>query len=119
MSANQHGPFNSHSLQGIATDSTNWNSMNGVTGVLVFNYRRFCQTLEGGVESVDELLARLRHDPRHHDILVITDAPVPNRIFSSWHMRAFAVEAESDSRFDRRGRLHLARVDPHRWFWGT
>ena len=80
------------------------NALDGITGLLVFNGERFCQTIEGAPAAINDLLARLDRDPRHADVEVIDDTEVEARRFRSWDMQLLAVPGE------RQAALNLARV---------
>jgi hypothetical protein len=112
-------PFNSEELHALSTESSRHNALNGITGMLVFNGRRFCQTIEGGVDAVDHLLARLRCDPRHKSLIVASDDIIDVRRFGSWRMRALYLMSENASDIEPHVREHLETVDPHRWFWAA
>lgn len=79
------------------------NALDGITGLLVFNGRRFCQTVEGSSDALDHLLGRLKQDPRHDSIQVIEDQPIDARRFRSWDMQLLSVPA------DREEALEVAR----------
>ena len=80
------------------------NALDGITGLLVFNRERFCQTIEGAPAAIDDLLARLHRDTRHFDIQVIDDGAIETRRFRSWDMQLLTVPD------DREAALDLARV---------
>jgi hypothetical protein len=57
-----------------------------ITGALVFTERHFAQYFEGPRASVDELMASIRRDPRHHDIDVVLERELAARRFAAWAM---------------------------------
>jgi hypothetical protein len=57
-----------------------------VTGMLLFKDGNFMQVLEGEAETVDALYQRIKRDPRHHQILLISRRPVESRNFGEWEM---------------------------------
>ena len=67
------------------------NALDGITGLLVFNGARFCQTIEGAPEAIDNLLERLARDPRHSEIEIVSDEPIDRRCFRSWDMQFLSV----------------------------
>jgi hypothetical protein len=73
------------------------NALDGITGLLVFNGERFCQTIEGSREAIDSLMERLRRDLRHEDVRVLADEAVNERRFRSWDMQLLAVPDERDA----------------------
>ena len=80
------------------------NALDGITGLLVFNGERFCQTVEGAPAAIDDLLKRLHRDPRHTEIEVVDDEVIEVRRFRSWDMQLLAMPD------DREAALDLARV---------
>lgn len=62
------------------------NALDGVTGVLVYNGRHFLQIIEGAESAIDELLERLRNDPRHSNIRICDQRFVEARSFPNWSM---------------------------------
>jgi len=62
------------------------NLLVGVTGVLLFSAGCFAQVLEGASEDVELVFERVRKDPRHRDITVIQEGPIPARSFGDWWM---------------------------------
>lgn len=62
------------------------NRRDSLTGVLLSHGGRFLQVLEGPRGDVDRLLRRLRQDPRHRNIRVVSDEPASERRFGDWAM---------------------------------
>ena len=69
------------------------NALEGVTGLLIFNGTHFLQIIEGAPEAIDDLLDRLRRDPRHSGVEVRDDGAVDNRSFPDWSMELVRVSA--------------------------
>lgn len=63
------------------------NALDGITGLLLFDGARFLQIIEGADVAIDDLMARLRRDARHHDIIVRDEREVEERSFPDWSMR--------------------------------
>ena len=70
----------------------------GVTGVLCYcaNADIFLQVLEGGRNAVSGLYNKIAHDPRHHDIALLSYEEIGERSFSSWSM----------------GQVNMSRLNP-------
>lgn len=68
------------------------NPLNGVSGVLIFNGVAFLQILEGGPDAVDGLVRRLASDPRHSNMSVRDEGPIPARLFPNWSMAYLRLE---------------------------
>ena len=62
------------------------NRRDGLTGVLMRHGGRFMQAIEGRRADVDRLMDRLRADPRHTNIRLLSDLDVPERLFHDWPM---------------------------------
>ena len=73
-----------------------WNTQNGVTGVLCEGQGVFLQALEGVRGSVTALYARIAADPRHRDLELIHCESISERRYGKWSM----------------ARVNLSDVDP-------
>lgn len=73
-------------LAEILGESERNNRRDGVTGVLMRHGGRFLQAIEGRRADVDRLMDRLRADPRHENIRLLSDLDVPFRLFRDWPM---------------------------------
>ncbi|HEY1072904.1 BLUF domain-containing protein [Brevundimonas sp.] len=62
------------------------NRRDGLTGVLMRHGGRFMQAIEGRRIDVDRLMDRLRADPRHENIRLLSDQDAPVRLFREWPM---------------------------------
>jgi len=70
------------------------NVQRGVTGLLVFDGYRFCQHFEGPRDAIVRLMDRITDDPRHTDIRVVYEGPLPERRYPRFEMGL--VDAEED-----------------------
>jgi hypothetical protein len=69
------------------------NPVLGITGLLVFGSGVFFQWLEGPSDNVARLMAMLCADPRHDDIVVLTETDeVHERVFPDWDMERVTSE---------------------------
>jgi methanogenic corrinoid protein MtbC1 len=59
----------------------------GLTGVLVYDRGAYFQWLEGPSESLQRVWASILRDPRHHQITVLREEPLSDRVFRGWDMR--------------------------------
>ncbi len=80
-------PLTSMDLARIAAASRRNNALDGVTGVLVSDGDHIVQIVEGVPTAIDELMRRIRNDPRHSDVEVLYDRPTDRRLFADWNMR--------------------------------
>ena len=62
------------------------NALEGITGLLVFNGTHFLQIVEGAPQAIDDLLGRLRRDPRHQALEVRDERMIDGRFFGDWSM---------------------------------
>jgi hypothetical protein len=69
----------------LAASVTN-NLQQHVTGMLLYSQGSFLQVLEGEESDVDETMARITSDPRHHSINVLTKSTIAAREFDNWSM---------------------------------
>ena len=64
-----------------------------VTGLLLYDGRRFLQALEGEAAMVNETYRRIKADPRHRAIVLLSANEVGTRAFGDWAMAAQQVSA--------------------------
>ena len=80
-------------VQRILVSARRSNARNGVTGLLVFGSGIFFQWLEGPRDRVLALMALLRTDKRHEDIVQLTETEeVRERLFPGWDMERVSGE---------------------------
>jgi hypothetical protein len=79
-------PFPDDQLDKILEQSRRNNGKLGITGLLLFKDGNFMQFLEGPKDSVLELLAKIKVDPRHHGLMVLSQQEHAQREFVSWAM---------------------------------
>ena len=79
-------PITPELLEAILVASRRNNARNAVSGLLVAGTRRFLQALEGPEQAVLDTYARIRHDQRHHALVLLTDRSVGERAFGDWSM---------------------------------
>ncbi|MDW4498509.1 BLUF domain-containing protein [Sulfitobacter sp. D35] len=70
------------------------NLADGITGMLLYKDGSFMQALEGPRDVVFNTYARIVEDPRHKDVFLLLDRPVPQRNFDGWAMGFRTVAAE-------------------------
>jgi Sensors of blue-light using FAD len=74
-------------VQRIIASARRWNPVHGVTGMLVFGSGIFFQWLEGPRDNVTSLMALLRTDRRHENIIELSEVEeVRERLFPDWDM---------------------------------
>ena len=79
-------------LEDIHRIARDLNALDGISGLLVFNGTRFLQVIEGSEAAVDDLVERLRRDPRHTGFEVRDERSIERRSFPDWSMELVRVE---------------------------
>ncbi len=62
------------------------NARDDVSGLLLFNSRRFLQVLEGPQEALHRIYDRIGKDPRHRAVVKLREGPIETREFGNWAM---------------------------------
>lgn len=70
------------------------NAKLGLTGMLLYAEGSFFQVLEGEVDVVDALYAKIERDKRHAHVTLIIREPLPKRHFDAWTMGFYKVSRE-------------------------
>jgi hypothetical protein len=96
-------------IPGILRQAVARNGVEGITGLLYTEENVFLQAIEGPVQSMAELLARLHGDHRHRDLRILVDRPIEHREFGDWTM-IHRDRREASDAFDDRLRVLLAGV---------
>jgi hypothetical protein len=83
----------SSDLEDIHRTARDRNALDGVTGLLVFNGTHFLQIIEGSEKAIEDLIERLRKDPRHSGFEIRDRRKVEARSFPDWSMELVRVKA--------------------------
>jgi hypothetical protein len=79
--------FDADELLALLVSARAENLKRDITGLLLYHDRVFIQLLEGDKRDVEEVLARVRRDPRHSGMIVLLAELSPfGRIFPEWKM---------------------------------
>jgi hypothetical protein len=71
----------------IVESAQRHNLAHGITGVLIFNRGVFFQWIEGPIDQVQRLIANLHGDPRHYDIVSLSQSEDRReRLYPNWEM---------------------------------
>ena len=84
--------FDAGQLEDIHRVARDLNALDGISGLLVFNGTRFLQVIEGSEAAVNDLVERLRRDPRHTGFEVRDERSIERRSFPDWSMELVQVE---------------------------
>lgn len=79
-------PMSAESLLELLQWCLKANTSLGVTGMLLYGNQTFLQTLEGEESVVDDLVEKIRQDPRHTDLQVLSRRPIEHRQYADWSM---------------------------------
>jgi len=74
-------------VDGIIATARRHNPANGITGMLVFGGGIFFQWLEGPRDNVTQLMASIKKDPRHDQVVELSATEeARERLFPDWDM---------------------------------
>ena len=74
------------------------NARDGITGLLMFNGKRFLQSLEGPAPLVEAAYNRIKADRRHRAPVLLASRTVDVRQFGDWEMAFEQVRAFEQSK---------------------
>lgn len=80
--------FGDSDVNAILTASRRNNAAAGVTGLLLYDGRRFLQALEGETAMVHRTYERIKADRRHRAVVLLSSRDVEARSFGEWSMAA-------------------------------
>ena len=83
----------SDDLEAIHRTARELNALDGITGLLVFNGTHFLQIVEGADKAINDLVERLRRDPRHGGFEIRDERRIDARSFPDWSMELVRVNA--------------------------
>jgi methanogenic corrinoid protein MtbC1 len=63
------------------------NKAERLTGVLVYDRGAYFQWLEGPTKSIRRVWSSILNDPRHHQVTVLREEPIRDRVFEGWDLR--------------------------------
>ncbi|OGX81938.1 hypothetical protein BEN47_04765 [Hymenobacter lapidarius] len=73
-------------LRALLEQSERSNARHQITGLLLYSDGRYVQVLEGARNDVEALYARICCDPRHQQVVTVSEGPGPRRLFADWNM---------------------------------
>lgn len=86
-------------LREILNEAHYFNRVNHIQGVLYFANGYFFQCLEGDQDTILKLIEKIRHDPRHHNLQVLSQAWVEQTSFNAWLMKFVRKNSEVSAFF--------------------
>lgn len=78
--------MNTEELNALLAESKNKNAEKNITGMLLYRDRYFIQVLEGEEDVVTDLYERIKEDPRHTNVLLVSKDKIEERSFGDWSM---------------------------------
>jgi len=78
-------------IEAIHRTAQEVNALEGITGLLIFNGTHFLQVIEGAPHAIDDLVERLRRDPRHSGLEIRDVHEAEERTFPAWSMELVKV----------------------------
>lgn len=86
-------------LGALFSEARSQNKKQNISGALLISDQWFVQTLEGDEDAVRALYARIKSDPRHDSVSLLSAETVPDRVFSRWSMARVADEPDEPDTF--------------------
>lgn len=99
-------------LRQIEVSSSVHNTLHGITGLLCFDGSRFVQLLEGRVEEVELLMARIGRDRRHDNVDILDRRMAAAPAFPHWSMRCVRVSPAANERREQVAALMPTELAP-------
>jgi len=79
-------PMSTQDLLRLLQQCREKNPARGITGMLLYGNSTFLQVLEGEEQVVDELVEKIRQDPRHTDLQILYRKKIKQREYADWSM---------------------------------
>ncbi len=73
-------------IQKILDSSIRNNGKIDITGVLLYSDKKFLQCLEGEYKEIISLYDKIKEDPRHQNVILLSLFSIKERSFPSWQM---------------------------------
>jgi hypothetical protein len=90
-----------HEMRDIFEKARKKNRELSITGGLLYSGSYFAQVIEGPISNLENLLKSIQADPRHKDMIILSNEAIANRRFTNWDMAFAGIEKEM--RFDIAG----------------
>lgn len=91
-------------IAAILSSSRRRNVTSNVTGLLLYDGKRFLQDLEGEAVAVDRANQRIKVDARHRSVVLLSSRVVVDRAFGDWSMAAQRVVVAASEKHTHVGR---------------
>lgn len=100
-------PFSTDELMRLLRECRQGNSVQGITGVLLYFNECFVQVLEGKEEQVNKAFQKIKHDTRHKNIIELERTYISERQFPDWSMGFEEVDASQLAGLNIEGLNHF------------
>jgi len=90
---------NESELGAILESSVRHNREDEITGMLLYAGGNFLQVLEGPRDKVQQTYDRICLDPRHGNVMLLSEEEVPERHFANWSMGYRQLGADDIAKF--------------------
>lgn len=81
-----HEEMSPEAISELVNHARRRNGLDRITGLLLYHDRQVFQVLEGDEAAVRACYARVKSDPRHGQIVTISEKPATTRAFSKWFL---------------------------------
>lgn len=88
-------------MDSIQRSSKRNNTLDNISGALMFNQRCFAQILEGESDVIENAFERIQSDPRHQNVQVLDFGPIEQRSFPEWAMAFVGETNQNTEQFDQ------------------
>lgn len=87
-------PMQMDELEELLAQARSSNAEKGITGALIYANGVFLQILEGEMEPVRALMAKIAKDFRHETVTVLKEGAIPAAAFIDWEMAYVSATAQ-------------------------
>lgn len=101
--------LNEQGVIDIMAKTNEFNSSQGITGILLYNNTSFFQLIEGEKKAIIQLYERISSDSRHHDIIKFLEKPV-NRPSFDGYLTDFITDSKRYDESQLKKYLHYIEV---------
>ena len=98
-------------LMEILTEAVQFNSRNGIMGVLYYGNGYFVQCLEGEEKTVHDIFyTKIIKDPRHQNCEILASKYIDHSLFQRWSMKFAPINKKMKAFFEQH---HIDEFNPY------
>lgn len=106
------GGLSNSDLERLLVDAVVHNRTHSVTGALLYDGQRFFQYIEGPIDGLTRVMARIEASTKHSRVEILFRGPIAERHFWNWsmacrHADASLVQRLEEARWTERAYPHL------------